>query len=95
MGARAAITGDLSKNEVARIKFMEYFNNFVKRKENIIENIQSFNQIVKATGVRPNYNVGEGAYFMPSDMILTGESEICQIQDKQDSFYQIRRDWIE
>merc|ERR1711911_108089 len=72
MGASAAITGSLSKNEVARIKFLEYFNNLVRRKEDIIEDIQSFNQIVKVTGVRPNYNIGEGTYFLPSDMILTG-----------------------
>ena len=72
MNARAAITGDQSSNQVAKIKFMEFFDNLVKRKENIIEDIESFNQIVKVTGVRPNYNVGEGIFFMPSDMILTG-----------------------
>ena len=72
MGARAAITGDQSKNEVARIKFMEYFDNLVTRKENIIDDIRSFNEIIESTGVRSNYNVGEGVYFMPSDMILAG-----------------------
>merc|ERR1711911_337736 len=63
MGASASITGTQSKNEIARIRFKEYFENLVKRKIDVIEDIRSFNEIVGVTGVRPNYNVGEGVSF--------------------------------
>ena len=72
MGASASITGTQSKNEIARIRFKEYFENLVKREISVIEDIRSFNEILKISGARPNYNVGEGVYFMPSDMILKG-----------------------